>query len=375
MPKGIVVGRERRSCCSDPCSQEPLRRPRVVDEQADHVAPVVDVDGCRGRGIGDVEGGETAVAPDEAVRRPAGVHEVAHDITTIVDADGQGVHGVGCVDPGGLAPVTDVAAHSGAVVDERGVLAVAAHDLAAIVDLDRLGSPGAGHIERGDPAARVPHEPGLAVGSDVLTGDVAAVVDAAREDLDPGVRRLELAVPTLSEDEPRRGAARPVRGRRTHRRPGRRERGGGDDRSREDACDTVGAAPAAEPGHDGFPSGRAGVSTRACSEPGAIPDRAKTIRSASRAGSRSTRRDNRHSRLTSSSGRRAGIAGGHAVHRSLSPALAGLPAASQAVADTGLAGTLGVAAEAGALDPRTGRRWSPGGDSVAGATARRSSSP
>lgn len=202
---------------------------------------------------GDVEGGETAVAPDEAVRRPAGVHEVAHDITTIVDAGGQGVHGVGCVDPGGLAPVTDVAAHSGAVVDERGVLAVAAHDLAAIVDLDRLGSPGAGHIERGDPAARVPHEPGLAVGSDVLTGDVAAVVDAAREDLDPGVRRLELAVPTLSEDEPRRGAARPVRGRRTHRRPGRRERGGGGDRSREDACDTVGAAPAAEPRHDGTP--------------------------------------------------------------------------------------------------------------------------
>jgi hypothetical protein len=58
----------------------------------------------------------------------------------------------------------DVAAHTGAVVDEGGVLAVAAHDLPAVVELDGLSCPGAGHVEGGDPSAAVPDESGLAIG-------------------------------------------------------------------------------------------------------------------------------------------------------------------------------------------------------------------
>jgi hypothetical protein len=85
-------------------------------------------------------------------------------VATVIDAGGQRLHGAGRVDPGGLPALMDVAAHTGAVVDEGGVLAVAAHDLPAVVELDGLSCPGAGHVEGGDPSAAVPDESGLAIG-------------------------------------------------------------------------------------------------------------------------------------------------------------------------------------------------------------------
>ena len=266
--------------------QEPAGDAGVVEEHAHDLAVVVDVH-RRGRAATDqVDRGEPTVPPDEPVRLVALVHVVPDHVAGVVDAGRPRVPRAGDVEPRDRAPgVPHEAAHASAVVDQPGVLAVPADDLAGVVDLGRLGGPGTRHGERGEPALRVADETRLAVAADVLTRDLAGVVDPGRVDRRVGLGCLERRELAAAQDErrqragPRLGPAGEIVLLRAHRR-----RPGGDQADRHgEREEHAGGRPsptaaqlrwcAAGPGHDGFPPGRAARPLPGgSSEPSAGPD-------------------------------------------------------------------------------------------------------
>ena len=142
------------------------------------------------------------------------------------------------------ARLPQVAAHPGAVVDQARVLAVPADDLATVVDLGGLGRLCARHVERGELAVRAADEPGLAVAADVLTRDLAAVVDPARVDRHVGLARARTASssPVAEQEARQRGApGRHVVGCFVLPRP-RRRRAGRDEAHRDGERDDGGMA-------------------------------------------------------------------------------------------------------------------------------------
>ena len=107
-----------------------------IGEDADDLAAVVDVGGgCPGT-VRPVDGSEPPLVPQVPVDHAAGVDVLAHHLTAIVDAEGLRLHGIGDMDRGEPAPVQQEAT---LVIRARGRIGVAvdAHDLAGVVDVER----------------------------------------------------------------------------------------------------------------------------------------------------------------------------------------------------------------------------------------------
>jgi hypothetical protein len=239
-----------------PPHQEAPRRAPGIHVDAHDLAAVVDVDRGGGGGAHQLERGVPAVTPDEPVAGTGVVDVGPHDVALVVDARRQGGRRPGEVEAGDLVTLADEAPRLGAHLDERRVLAVAAHDLALVVDLDRLGPLGPRHVERPDRAARVPHEPGLAVGPPVLAHDLAPVVDAAGEDRDVRARRVEVGGGAVVAHERRDGRHRGRGlGRAGRHGPGAPDQPGDGGQRAYSRQPPPARASAAEPRH-GIPSGR-----------------------------------------------------------------------------------------------------------------------